>query len=188
MAGVEVRRRSTTVLAMILLVTAALAACGDPPEQPAEAATPAPSAPSAAPSPGPSAPDPAAAAAARAAELAGRLSDADLVGQVLMAYAYGDSATDVSPASAAGNRRMAGVATPAQMVARYRLGGLILTGFAADDPTGANQPTTNTDSPRQVRALTAGLQSAAGKLPAGVPLLIGTDQEYGLVTRVKQGV
>jgi beta-N-acetylhexosaminidase len=126
--------------------------------------------------------------AARAAALAGRLADEDLVGQVLMPYAYGSSATDVSAASVAGNRKLAGVSTPAEMVARYRLGGLILVGFSADDPTGDTQPTTNVDSPAQVRALTGGLQAAAAKLPARVPLLVGTDQEFGVVTRIKDGV
>jgi beta-N-acetylhexosaminidase len=65
---------------------------------------------------------------------------------------------------------------------------MILVGFSADDPTGGNQPTTNVDSAQQVRALTTGLQAAAAQLPAGLPMLIGTDQEYGLVTRVQQGV
>lgn len=129
--------------------------------------------------------------AARAAQLVGTLSDEDLAGQVLMPYAYGSSATEVSAGSTAGNRKLAGVDTPAQMVAKYRLGGLILVGFSADDPTGANQATTNVDSPGQVRELTGGLQSAARRLPAsagGAPLLIGTDQEYGTVTRVKDGM
>ncbi|ROT26823.1 glycoside hydrolase family 3 protein [Micromonospora sp. HM5-17] len=127
--------------------------------------------------------------AARAAELVGRLSDEDLVGQVLMPYAYGDSATRVSAGSAAGNRKLAGVDTPAEMVTRYRLGGLILVGFSADDPTGANQPTTNVDSPPQVRELTRGLQEANRTLAAGAaPLLIGIDQEFGVVTRISEGV
>ena len=47
------------------------------------------------------------------------------------------------------------------MVAKFHLGGLILVGFTADDPTGATNPTTNVDSPQQVRKLTAGLQQAA---------------------------
>lgn len=127
--------------------------------------------------------------AARAAALVRTLADEDLVGQVLMPYAYGSSATDVSPGSAAGNRELAGVDTPAQMIAKYRLGGLILVGFSADDPTAANQPTTNVDSPEQVRGLTRGLQEAAARLPTGsAPMLIGTDQEFGVVTRIKQGV
>jgi beta-N-acetylhexosaminidase len=73
------------------------------------------------------------------------------------------------------------------MIAKYRLGGLILT-RRTSDATGSTNPSTNSESPEQVRALTTGLQEAAGKLPAGVPLLIGTDQEYGSVTRIREGV
>ncbi len=125
----------------------------------------------------------------QARELVATLADRDLAGLVLMPYAYGSSATEVSAGSAAGNRKLAGVDTPADMVTKYRLGGLILVGFSADDPTGANQPTTNVDDPRQVHDLTAGLQRTAAKLPAGrAPMLVGTDQEYGVVTRVTTGV
>jgi beta-N-acetylhexosaminidase len=127
--------------------------------------------------------------AERAAQLVARLSDEDLAGQVLMPYAYGSSATEVSPGSAAGNQKLAGVDTPAEMVAEYHLGGLILVGFSADDPTSKNQTTTNVDSPQQVLDLTTGLQKAAAKLPAGAaPMLVGTDQEYGVVTRLRDGV
>jgi beta-N-acetylhexosaminidase len=127
--------------------------------------------------------------AAQATELVGRLTDEDLVGQVLMPYAYGNSATQVSAGSAAGNRALAGVDTPAEMIAKYRLGGLILVGFSADDPTEKNQVTSNVDNPAQVHALTAGLQAAGGKLAAGAaPLLVGTDQEFGVVTRIGTGV
>jgi len=114
---------------------------------------------------------------------AGDLTDEDLVGQVLVGYAYGDAAGAVSAASAAGNQRLAGVDTPAEMVDRYRLGGMILVARSADDPTAGTNPTTNVDSPAQVRALTAGLGAAAR-----VPLLIGTDQEYGVVTRIRSGI
>ncbi|MFC4105688.1 glycoside hydrolase family 3 protein [Micromonospora zhanjiangensis] len=158
-----------------------LAGCGSEPDRPA--ATP--------PASTPPAPSGAAGAdpAARAAQLVATLGDEDLVGQVLMPYAYGSAADNVSAGSAAGNRKLAGVDTPAQMIAKYRLGGLILVGFSADDPTGGNQATTNVDNPTQVRDLTTGLQTAARKLAAGsVPLLVGTDQEYGVVTRIKDGV
>ncbi|GAB7038131.1 glycoside hydrolase family 3 protein [Catenuloplanes niger JCM 9533] len=164
---------------MVLLL--ALTGCGtEPPANPE--APPDSTAPLAVPS---SAPDP----AAQAAALVAQLADEDLVGQVLMPYAYGASATDVSAGSKSGNQGLAGVDTPAQMVEKYRLGGLILVGFSADDPTGKNQPTTNVDNPAQVRALTEGLQTAHAKLPAGAaPMLIGTDQEYGVVTRIRSGV
>ncbi|MFC0100942.1 glycoside hydrolase family 3 protein [Micromonospora marina] len=176
-------RRSAVALAAL---TALLASgCSDGPDRPRP--TPSSPAPSSA-APAPSDP-PAADPAARAAALAGTLSDEDLVGQVLMPYAYGSSATEVSAGSAAGNRALAGVDTPAEMVAKYRLGGVILVGFSADDPTSGNQATTNVDNPRQVRALTDGLRAAAGKLPAGAaPFLIGTDQEHGVVTRITDGV
>jgi beta-N-acetylhexosaminidase len=134
-------------------------------------------------------PGPTAAPERRAAVLAAGLADEDLVGQLLLPYAYGTSATQVSAANARGNQALAGVDTPAEMIAKYRLGGLILVGFAPDDPTRGNQPTTNVESTAQVRRLTAGLQTAGAELPAGAaPLLIGTDQEYGVVTRIKDGV
>nr|WP_229789560.1 glycoside hydrolase family 3 N-terminal domain-containing protein [Pilimelia terevasa] len=123
-----------------------------------------------------------------AARAAAALADEDLVGQVLMPFAYGADATAVSPGSVAANRASAGVDTAADMIARYRLGGLILTGQSADDPTAASQPTSNVDDPAQVRRLTDGLQRAARALPAGVPLLVGTDQEYGTVARIRTGV
>ncbi|MEJ3745025.1 glycoside hydrolase family 3 N-terminal domain-containing protein [Actinomycetes bacterium KLBMP 9797] len=161
-------RPLAAVLALLLLT-----GCGADPDRPA--ATPAPSL--------------SGTPVDRATQLAGRLSDEDLAGQVLMPYAYGSAAADVSAGSAAGNRKLAGVDTPAEMVAKYRLGGLILVGFSADDPTSKNQPTTNVDSPAQVRELTTGLQAASAKLAAGgAPMLIGTDQEYGVVTRIKEGV
>jgi beta-N-acetylhexosaminidase len=177
MARVKVLRAALAVpLALLLLV-----ACGR-----GGSAKPAWVAASARP-PGP-APSLAGDPAARAAQVAASLTDADLAGQVLMPYAFGSSATDVDKDSAVGNQGLAGVNTPAEMVAKFHLGGLILVGFTPGDPTAQTNATTNVDSPAQVRALTAGLQDAAARLPSGVPLLIGTDQEFGTVTRVKSGV
>jgi beta-N-acetylhexosaminidase len=164
-----------------------LLGCGqDAPTQP----SPPPRAASA-PATGPSAgaePTPTGDPAARAAEVVKTLGDGDLVGQVLMPYAFGNTATKVDAASAAGNQKLGGVDTPAEMIAKFHLGGVILVGFTAADPTGTTNPTTNMESPKQVSELTAGLQQAAAGLPGGTPLLIGTDQEYGVVTRVKDGV
>ncbi|MEU9825663.1 glycoside hydrolase family 3 protein [Micromonospora chersina] len=183
MGAVSISPRRAGV-ALAALTALLVSGCSGEPERP----RPTPSSPAPAPSsaaPAPTGADP----AARAAALVATLSDEDLVGQVLMPYAYGGSATKVSPGSAAGNRALAGVDTPAEMVAKYRLGGLILVGFSADDPTSGNQETTNVDNPKQVRALTDGLRAAAGRLPAGpAPFLIGTDQEYGVVTRITDGV
>ncbi|WP_433535110.1 glycoside hydrolase family 3 protein [Micromonospora sp. CA-249363] len=184
MVGVPIRPRHAGV-AVAALTALLVSGCSGAPDRPDP--TPGPTGTSAPPSAPASPPtdDP----AARAAALVATLSDEDLVGQVLMPYAYGDSATKVSTGSAAGNQTLAGVDTPAEMIAKYRLGGLILVGFSADDPTKGNQETTNVDNPKQVHDLTTGLRGAAGKLAAGpAPFLIGTDQEYGVVTRVTNGV
>ncbi|MEU3454221.1 glycoside hydrolase family 3 protein [Micromonospora sp. NPDC006766] len=174
-----------TFVALTALTAVLVAGCSAAPERPRPTPSWIPSATS--PSAATQAPD--GDPAARAAALVRTLADEDLVGQVLMPYAYGSSATEVSPGSAAGNQALAGVDTPAEMVAKYRLGGVILVGFSADDPTSANQVTTNVDNPRQVHELTTGLRAAAGKLPAGpAPFLIGTDQEFGVVTRITDGV
>ena len=125
---------------------------------------------------------------ADAAAIAGRLSDADLVGQVLMPYAFGTDATRVDDEAVAANKKYAGAASPAEIIAKYRLGGLILMSWSAADPTGSTNKGSNLESPGQVRTLTDGLQAAAGKLPAGAPLLVGTDQEYGVVNRLRDGI
>ena len=133
---------------------ALVVACGK------DAPAPTPVPPTAAPAPvlpSSGAPSPTGDPAKRAAEVVGRLSDEDLAGQVLMPYAYGSAATRVDKASAAGNQTLAGVDTPAEMITKFRLGGLILVGFTPEDPTGATNPTTNVESPKQVRELTAGL-------------------------------
>ncbi len=122
------------------------------------------------------------------AQIATGLSDVDLVGQVLVPYAYGLDANEVSDGAAQANRKLAGVDTPAQMIAKYRLGGLILVDHPTADRSAPTNPTTNIDNPIQVHALTAGLQGAAARLPARVPLLVGIDQEYGWVTRIRSGV
>nr|WP_246595537.1 glycoside hydrolase family 3 N-terminal domain-containing protein [Actinoplanes auranticolor] len=181
-------KRAFRVAVAVPLALSVLAGCGssDAPQQPQPApgsASPPGPAPSASAAPAPTG-DP----AARARATVKTLTDVQLAGQVLMPYAYGAAADRVDETAAAGNRRIGGVDTPAQMITKFGLGGLILVAFTPDDPTGATNPATNVDDPKQVRALTDGLQRAATGLPGGAPLLIGTDQEYGVVTRVKTGV
>jgi beta-N-acetylhexosaminidase len=187
MAGVK--RTLRVALAVPLLL--GVAACGpDGPAVPGPATSSA-GLPSGSSAPGGASSTPPvlrSAPAARAAAAVAAMSDADLAGQVLMPYAYGSAATSVDRVAAAGNQGLAGVDTPAEMIDKFRLGGLILVSFTANDPTGATNPTTNVENPRQVRELTAGLQAAARRLPGGAPLMIGTDQEYGVVTRVTNGV
>jgi beta-N-acetylhexosaminidase len=182
------RRRMVASSSLVVcgFVLACLVACHNPVRS--EATGPAggrPTASQPASSPPSSAADP---AAIKAAKVAASLGDVDLIGQVLVPELYGENATKVTPAAAKANQRMAGVSTPAEIVAKYRLGGVILANRTSADPTEATNTTTNIASAAQVRTLDAGLQSAAAKLPDGAPLLIGTDQEYGVVTRLRSGV
>lgn len=112
-----------------------------------------------------------------AAEIVAGFSDEELVGQVLMPYVFGDHATEVTADAAAANLAYAQVATPAEMVEKYRLGGVILLPHGGETET-------NITSPAQVRKFTAGLQAVTPDLP----LLIGIDQEYGVVARLTDGV
>ena len=180
------RRMASSGLAICGLVLAAgLVACHSP-------AVSAPTGPAGRPNASPpTSPPPSSAAdpaAIKAASVAASLSDVDLVGQVLVPELYGENATKVTAAAAKANQRMAGVSTPAEIVAKFRLGGVILANRTSADPTEATNTTTNIASATQVRTLDAGLQTAAAKLPDGAPLLIGTDQEYGVVTRLRSGV
>jgi beta-N-acetylhexosaminidase len=95
------------------------------------------------------------------------------VGQLFTTYAYGSDATAPSAADAALNRRLYGVDTPAQVVAKYHLGGVIYFAW-----------TNSLRSPRQLAGLSNGLQAAATGTGAGVPLMISTDQEHGVVSRM----
>ncbi|MEW9547119.1 beta-N-acetylhexosaminidase [Nonomuraea sp. NPDC050783] len=91
------------------------------------------------------------------------LSVEEKVGQLFMPVLYGTTAGS----SSGENQARYGAPTPAKVIARYHLGGVIL--FPA-----------NVKSTSQVVGLTNGLQRASKK----VPLLIGTDQENGLVARM----
>ncbi|MFC4115417.1 beta-N-acetylhexosaminidase [Nonomuraea zeae] len=92
-----------------------------------------------------------------------KLSVEEKVGQLFMPVLYGTAADTVSGE----NQARYAAQTPAKVVAKYHLGGVIL--FPQ-----------NVRSTGQVVGLTNGLQRSAKK----VPLLIGTDQENGLVSRM----
>lgn len=96
------------------------------------------------------------------------------VGQMVVSYVYGESATSVSAADAAANEAMfgAGVTTGAQAVAKYHLGGVIYFTWSR-----------NLSNPPQIAALSNGLQRAA-LADTGIPLQISTDQEGGTVNRI----
>src|SRR5690242_15612831 len=102
------------------------------------------------------------------------LTLAEKVGQMIVSYVYGDSATAPAAADAAANQAMFGadVSTGAQAVAKYHLGGVIYFTWSH-----------NLNAPAQIAALSNGLQSAA-TADTGIPLQISTDQEGGVVNRI----
>jgi beta-N-acetylhexosaminidase len=94
------------------------------------------------------------------------------VGQLFTTYAYGRTADTADAADVARNRADHGVDNAVELLEKYRLGGIIY--FAWSD---------NVADPDQITALSNGLQEAATEA-CGTPLLIATDQEHGLVTRI----
>ncbi|MYZ14731.1 glycoside hydrolase family 3 protein, partial [Streptomyces sp. SID337] len=93
----------------------------------------------------------------------------DKVGQLFVMHVYGHSATDPDPADVDTNLRELGVRDAAELIARYRLGGIIYFGWAH-----------NTRSPHQIAELSEGIQKASPT----VPVLISVDQEHGAVARI----
>lgn len=102
--------------------------------------------------------------------LAARHLDRDeLIGQLFVQLVHGATADTKDSRNVA----YYGVETPAEVVQKYKLGGVILFGY-----------TGNMTEPKQVAGLTNGLQKAAIRSGAHLPLLISTDQETGVVTRL----
>ncbi|HEX5427287.1 MAG TPA: glycoside hydrolase family 3 N-terminal domain-containing protein, partial [Pedococcus sp.] len=93
------------------------------------------------------------------------------VGQLFVQYAYGSSA-DTKDAR---NLPLYGVQTPAEVVQKYHLGGVIYFNW-----------TDSANDPHQIAKLSKGLQQAALSEDSKVkiPLTIATDQEQGVVVRV----
>ncbi|CAL9465160.1 Beta-hexosaminidase [Streptomyces sp. enrichment culture] len=149
--GNTARPSRRTVLAATAGVTTALAAAGT-----ARAAA------------GPSAPDD-----RRLRALVSRMTLEEKVGQLFVMRVYGHSATDPDQADVDANLREIGVRTAAELLARYRVGGIIYFAWAH-----------NTREPHQIADLSNGIQKASLGLPRGLPVLISTDQEHGIVARV----
>ncbi len=100
-----------------------------------------------------------------------RMSLEEKVGQLFVSPVYGDAADTPHPR----NREEYGVDTPAQVIDRYHLGGVIHFSW-----------TDSLHDPRQIAELSNGMQRAATSSGTGVPLLISTDQEQGAVTRIDE--
>ncbi|WP_311922486.1 glycoside hydrolase family 3 protein [Microbispora sp. H10836] len=128
---------------------------------------------SAAPSPSgagsPSASPAARPSADRAERTLAAMSLRDKVAQLFTIVVWGPKAGAASKE----NEARYGVATPAEVVEKFRPGGVILFDWAG-----------NVSGAGQVAALTTGLREAAAR-SGEAPLMIGVDQENGLVSRLK---
>ncbi len=96
----------------------------------------------------------------------GGMSLEEKVGQLFVTFVNGQAADVAHPK----NRTDFGVDTPAEVVRKYHPGGVIYFNNSTRD---------NIDTPKQIAQLSNSLQKASS-----VPLLISTDQEMGLVTRI----
>ncbi|MEU6093413.1 glycoside hydrolase family 3 protein [Streptomyces sp. NPDC047079] len=121
-------------------------------------------------------PDPARAAGhddERLGALISRMTLEEKVGQLFVMRVYGHSATHPDQADIDANLQEIGVRTAAELVAKYRVGGIIYFTWAH-----------NTRTPHQIADLSNGIQQASLAQPRGLPVLIATDQEHGIVARV----
>ncbi|MGW0606719.1 glycoside hydrolase family 3 protein [Streptomyces sp. NPDC002640] len=99
------------------------------------------------------------------------------IGQLFVPYFYGTSATSPSQYDQERNLKELGVRTVAELIAKYHVGGVIFfSGWA-----------NNIQDPRQVAALSDGVQRASLALPTPVPSLISIDQEHGANVRIGSG-
>ena len=95
------------------------------------------------------------------------------VGQLFVVEVFGQDANTVSPTMAARNQALYGVDTPAQVIDKYKPGGVIYFD--------ARRGPDNVRNPEQIATLSNGLQAAATSQRQPIPLLISTDQEGGSV-------
>src|SRR5690625_2720429 len=95
------------------------------------------------------------------------------VGQLFMIHAYGASLFDSNAANIEGNRALHGLDSMGEVIETFRPGGFVYFNF-----------TNNVESPEQLARLSNELQRFALETGAGIPLLIGIDQEHGVVRRI----
>ncbi|TCO49594.1 beta-N-acetylhexosaminidase [Kribbella antiqua] len=106
---------------------------------------------------------------ARIAQSIRGMSLEEKVGQMFVLFAYGPDANKPDTR----NTSLYGVATPAEVIAKYKPGGWIY--FNARG---------NVESPTQLATYSNQLQTAAVNTGLHVPLTIATDQEQGVVVRI----
>ncbi|WP_437114964.1 glycoside hydrolase family 3 protein [Streptomyces flaveolus] len=105
--------------------------------------------------------------------LISRMTLEEKVGQLFVMRVYGHSATAPDQADIDANLTEIGVRTAAELIAKYRVGGIIYFAWAH-----------NTRDPHQIADLSNGIQRASLDQPRGLPVLIATDQEHGAVCRI----
>ena len=105
--------------------------------------------------------------------LISRMTLEEKVGQLFVMRVYGHSATAPDQADIDANLKEIGVRTAAELIAKYHVGGIIYFAWAH-----------NTRDPHQIADLSNGIQRASLEKPRGLPVLISTDQEHGIVARV----
>ncbi|SCK09234.1 glycoside hydrolase family 3 protein [Streptomyces sp. WMMB 322] len=98
-----------------------------------------------------------------------RMSLKEKIGQLFVVEVYGKSA-DTEHAK---NKDLYGVSTPAEVITKYRPGGVIYFD--------ARRGPDNLKDPQQIAGLSNGLQRASLRTGARVPLLVSIDQEGGSV-------
>ncbi|MBB4907173.1 beta-N-acetylhexosaminidase [Actinophytocola algeriensis] len=113
----------------------------------------------------------AAAEALARAEMRG-MSLEQKIAQLFVVSVWGKGADEVHPT----NQANYGVDTPAQVVEKFGVGGVIYFN---------NSGTDNVDNPAQMAAFSNGLQRAAVRHNTRIPLIVAIDQEGGNVTRLE---
>ncbi|MCX4811226.1 glycoside hydrolase family 3 protein [Streptomyces sp. NBC_01239] len=109
----------------------------------------------------------------RLRSLISRMTLPEKVGQLFVMRVYGHSATAPDQADIDANLSEIGVRTAAELIAKYRVGGIIYFTWAH-----------NTRDPHQIADLSNGIQKASLSQPRGLPVLVATDQEHGIVCRI----
>ncbi|MEW1641599.1 glycoside hydrolase family 3 protein [Streptomyces sp. NPDC091219] len=109
----------------------------------------------------------------RLRSLISRMTLPEKVGQLFVMRVYGHSATAPDQADIDANLSELGVRTAAELIAKYRVGGIIYFTWAH-----------NTRDPQQIADLSNGIQKASLSQPRGLPVLVATDQEHGIVCRI----
>src|SRR5882757_3018027 len=94
------------------------------------------------------------------------------IAQLFVVSVWGKSADEAHPT----NQAEYGVDTPAQVIEKFGVGGVIYFN---------NSGTDNVDNPAQLAAFSNGLQRAATRSGTRIPLIVAIDQEGGNVTRLE---